>query len=636
MKQYKMRISLVALAVSLSIAAQAQSDKALSAVDRLKSNLPEGQHLAAVKTRTLKGQGFTFVKIVDDQGNITEKILNPAGKPIPEQALPAIQISKMGSRLKQMLDRAPGHADYIPDDADVDVYIALADPTDEEDGAESLGESSIVNGYSTTIIDGNPVSNEEIEFINDARFEEIAAQRENRELARRSVLKELAQRNNLENYPSVRAAIKAGRGALTLPIKKYLVAGFLEENDDLIAGMDLAEPPQNTLNSAMVATNVNPYAINSMMPRGNGIGIYMSEGGCPEPSWMSGYRRLSGSADNHSRNVLAILRGVSPNSYLYCRGGYTLPTSSDINGYSGNPRVYVQTHSWRTSTSNSYGTLDRDFENSVYNNLVPIFHAAGNEGYGSGNVTSPAKSLNTITLGNYNDSNDSINPGSSYKDPDTGNEKPEISAPGTNVCTRGATSGSTICMTGTSQATPHAAAFAADLMSSYGWLKLKPQLVKSFMLAGATDAIAGGIEKVGLGGIDYYSAYYGGHDFWMQGGNSSYASYDASDIQPNNGTIDFYVYLTSGMSQVRAVLSWLNRGSFTYSHRYDAHPIGMDLDLAIYDPNGNYVTGSASWDNPYEVVNFEPSMTGYYVFKIRRYANRDTSSKFYAAMSVNW
>lgn len=631
-----MKISLLALAMSIIYMNDAYSDKPSSVSDEVRRHLSPGQQIVAETARKLNGSEFKFIKFVDEAGNITSKILNPAGKEIPEQALPAIQASKMGTRLKEVIDRPPGHPDYIPDDTDVDVYIALVDPTDDEEETASAGESHIVNGHSTTLIDGRNVSEDEIEALNDTQFEQIAAQRKARETKRQSILRELAERNGLENHPLVRAAIKESRGSLTLPVKKGFIADFLQQNDDLIAGIDLAEPPQNTLASAMLATKVNPYAINSSMPRGNGIGIYMSEGGCPDPNWMSGYTRLSGSAGDHDRNVLAILRDVSPNSYLYCRGGYTLPTSTDLNGYSGHPRVYIQTHSWRTSTSNSYGTLDRDFENNAYYNLVPIFQAAGNEGNLSGNVTSPAKSLNTITLGNYNDGNNSIWFGSSYRDPETGNEKPEISAPGTNVCTRGATNGSIICFTGTSQATPHAAAFAADLMSSYSWLKLKPQLVKSFMLSGATDPIAGGIEKVGLGGIDYYSAYYGGHHFWMQGSNSSYSSYDASDIQPNNGSIDYQVYLTSGMSNVRAVLSWLNRGSYTYAHRSDAHPIGMDLDLSVYDPYGRYVTGSASWDNPYEVVNFDPAVSGYYIIKIRRYANRDTSSKFYAGLSVNW
>ncbi len=84
------------------------------------------------------------------------------------------------------------------------------------------------------------------------------------------------------------------------------------------------------------------------------------------------------------------------------------------------------------------------------------------------------------------------------------------------------------------------------------------------------------------------------------------------------------------------MISWLNRGSYTYDHRNDAHPIGMDLDLRVYDPYGRYVGGSYSWDNPYEKVNFYPTVSGYYTFKINRYANRDTSLNLRMGLYVNY
>jgi hypothetical protein len=62
----------------------------------------------------------------------------------------------------------------------------------------------------------------------------------------------------------------------------------------------------------------------------------------------------------------------------------------------------------------------------------------------------------------------------------------------------------------------------------------------------------------------------------------------------------------------------------------------MDMDISVYDPNGSYVGSSVSYDNPYEMVNFNPAITGIYVVKIRRWANRDTSSRFHAGLSINW
>ncbi|WP_036308669.1 hypothetical protein, partial [Methyloglobulus morosus] len=82
-------------------------------------------------------------------------------------------------------------------------------------------------------------------------------------------------------------------------------------------------------------------------------------------------------------------------------------------------------------------------------------------------------------------------------------------------------------------------------------------------------------------------------------------------------------------------IAWQNRGTYTYDHRGDAHPIGQDLDLSVYGPTGAYVGGSLSWDNPYEVVNFTPSVSGTYTIKVKRYANRDGGSAFRMGLLIN-
>jgi hypothetical protein len=48
------------------------------------------------------------------------------------------------------------------------------------------------------------------------------------------------------------------------------------------------------------------------------------------------------------------------------------------------------------------------------------------------------------------------------------------------------------------------------------------------------------------------------------------------------------------------------------------------------------VGGSFSWDNPYEDVGFTPTVSGYYTFKINRYANRDASNKPRMGLYVNY
>lgn len=71
-----------------------------------------------------------------------------------------------------------------------------------------------------------------------------------------------------------------------------------------------------------------------------------------------------------------------------------------------------------------------------------------------------------------------------------------------------------------------------------------------------------------------------------------------------------------------------------HNHR-TAHPIGMDMDILVYNPNGVLVGSSASFNNSYERVDFTPTVTGTYVVKIQRTASRDTSSGFFAGLSIN-
>ncbi|MGI9293902.1 MAG: hypothetical protein ACR2PS_07950, partial [Pseudomonadales bacterium] len=108
-----------------------------------------------------------------------------------------------------------------------------------------------------------------------------------------------------------------------------------------------------------------------------------------------------------------------------------------------------------------------------------------------------------------------------------------------------------------------------------------------------------------------------------------------------DGVYDGYltkrVYISS-FFHVRAVATWMNRRSYTYSNRLWGPlgmALGMDFDLRIYGPDGNYVGGSTSWDNPFEVVDFKPARSGYYTFKINRAANRDKKADVKLGLSIN-
>lgn len=72
----------------------------------------------------------------------------------------------------------------------------------------------------------------------------------------------------------------------------------------------------------------------------------------------------------------------------------------------------------------------------------------------------------------------------------------------------------------------------------------------------------------------------------------------------------------------RVSLAWLKRNSVSSPHSTGTiteKPLS-DLDLEVYDPNGNLVGRSISGVNNVELVQFVPQMTGTYKIKVIGYS----------------
>ncbi|GAX36843.1 S8 family serine peptidase [Nodularia sp. NIES-3585] len=584
------------------------------------------EEVVAKKTRVIAGQEYTFVKYADRKGNIRSEVRNPQGSVINEKAIPQGKTSPVEPRVLNLMAQVQNSGR----EETIKINVALNLPVEETEISPESGEvESLNNTIGRVVVNGREISKAELR----QQAQENTRLQRGRSLQiariRGEKLSKWAKRYGLEKKEGIQAAIAQGRAGVTLDLTVAELKKLIESQDPIIEGIELFETPKDTISQAMVATSISSSALPYSTTRGNGIGIYMTESGCADPSRITNYNRLSGTETDHSRNVGGILRAVSPGSFIYCRGSAVLPQSGDLGGVNGNPAIRIVTRSNGGNDTTSYNTVDRDWDNFIYDNNIPAFLSAGNNGNGTGNVGSPAKGLNVITVGNYNDANATISSSSSFVDPETRNSKPEISAPGTNITAGGFT------MSGTSMSAPHAAAFLADMMSDVAVLQNRPYLAKANLLAGATDAITGGSDKVGLGGIDFASAHWSGYWNWYYGNNNSFTYFDEQD-GTTDGYVEKLIYISNSWPQVKTALSWLNRGNYTYSHRTDAHPIGMDLDLQIYDPNGNFVGGSYSFDNPFESVNFIPTTSGYYKFRIKRYANRDTSSNLGMGLYVNY
>jgi hypothetical protein len=601
------------------------------------SGEPSSQgEIVATKSRVINGERFTFRKQLGEDGELQTVVVGPDGHTLPEHAVPRARRETIDPDLRARLDQ-------MKSSELVRVNIALDLGGTPADETRETGEVVIRDGLAReATVNGVAVSDRELDQRQRDRQQQAQERRVEQLQQKAERLQAFARRQGLESRQAIEQAIEEGRETVTIELTRGAIEGLSRSRDAVIRGIELHQPGEDDIASAMNATSISTSALPYSSTRGNDIGIFMTESGCASERRVANYDRLSGTETNHSRNVVAILRAVSPDSQLYCRGGAVLPTSADLFGtfvWSGwslqyvpplSPPIEIVTRSNSTNDNTSFTTLDRDWDNFVYNMNIPIFNSGGNTGDDSGNVRSPAKGLNVIHVGNYDDADDTINSSSPFRNPETGNAKPEIVAPGTNVSAGG------FSYSGTSQATPHAAAFTADMMSSSTYLKRKPYLVKAKLLAGGTDPISGGYDKVGLGGIDFASAHWSGNASWWTGDNSSFNDFAQNDGGTSGAYIEKRVYIGSYWDKARVVLSWLNRGSYTYDHRGDAHPIGMDLDMRVYDPYGRYVGGSSSWDNPFEKVEFSPTVSGYYTVKINRYANRDTALNLRMGLYVNY
>ncbi len=597
MKKLLLLTSVAALVLLYAGCSHKPTDAGLDVDAEIRAQLPSGAKVRATGTKEVAGETFLRVKFELAGEKPGEMFFDSGNKRVKQ--LPSFARPKIDPRLQVILDQSK-------QDKIVDVVIVLIDPlfkVEEEAGFAqvSLGKDGEELEF---LFNDKPSSLKEIEAVEarrDAYRQKIAGERLER---RRERLRTFLDVNEWKQDQAASQALELGATSLRRQIPAGEIPQLAKRSANLIVSIELFEDRYDELASAMASTNVQTWAINNGH-RGANIGIYMSEAGnnCPVSPHINNARftQLSGgAADSHANFVGNILTTVAPQAHIFCGSPEMIS-----NPESQSPRVYVTNQSWGAGTSTSYVGRDRDFDTAVYDKDLVVFKSAGNRGNIEGNVTTPGKAFNVIAVGNYQDNNDSMSSTSSFVDPETNAEKPDLSTPGSSITTTAGTSG------GTSYAAPHAAGFAADLLGRYSWLRNHPARVKALMLAGASRNIEGSVrlsEKDGAGGINYLNSGYNGTNTVWWGSNGSH--FDAS--RHVSTTRSF----TAGR-RYRVALSWVASGSYALSNKN----VNMDLDLKIYRPGGGWVTGSYSWDNGFEIVDFTAPVSGTYTIKVHRYWN---------------
>ena len=252
------------------------------------------------------------------------------------------------------------------------------------------------------------------------------------------------------------------------------------------------------------------------------------------------------------------------------------------------------------------------------------------------------KGYNSLGVGNHNDAAGAMSGDSVFRNPSTSHgdrELPEIAANGTSVTTVGLT------MSGTSMASPAAAGCAALIQNVDGTLKSWPEGCRAILLAGAKrnvtvqtwwqDVVENVDASDGSGAIDALEAVNIASLRRSRNAAATARGWDvgtlrSSDIGSNKRTTFSYsVKLGSWFfapRHVKVALAWDSKITmFPFGINLPiASTLKVDLDLQIFDSRGVQVGYSGSWDNSYEIAEFDGQPGETYTIKIRRWSGTDS------------
>ena len=278
-----------------------------------------------------------------------------------------------------------------------------------------------------------------------------------------------------------------------------------------------------------------------------------------------------------------------------------------------------------------------------------ICQAAGNYWQGdSDNIQPPSdeyanhKGYNGLTVGNHDDTATAMAGDSVFRNPSSAHgdrELPDIAANGTAVTTVGLT------MSGTSMAAPATAGSAALIQNVDGTLKSWPEGCRAILLASAKRNVAGNtwwqdvVANVdasdGTGAVDALEAANITKQRRSRNAAATSKGWDVGTLRSadigsdRRTTFSYFVKLGSGIfapRHVKVALAWdskITTWSIFGIELLLGSTLTVDLDLQIFDSRGIQVGYSGSWDNSYEIAEFEGKPGETYTIKIRRWSGTD-------------
>jgi Subtilase family. len=334
-----------------------------------------------------------------------------------------------------------------------------------------------------------------------------------------------------------------------------------------------------------------------------------------------------------------IYRGVAQNATVYqtsagtssdtCRA-FELLVDNDVNiiNYSGG------------SLSTGYNSYDRQIDYLIQNTMTPFIKSAGNT---SGEITSPGKALNAITVGNAATKTDATTSASSpfsmystsaYTELSYIPNKPDLCAPGAHIRTvKTQNPNSFSTGSGTSYAAPIITGVLAQAMEKSSYLIGNPFKAKAYItncadytsISSSSNSNVGNYlrEKSGAGLIDALKI--------ANGGGSKSGTITANNVTKTSQANTY----TKGQ-KIKATLTF-SRSSYSDDNEKTGAISSLsdldDIDFYLVDSNNNIVASSTSSRNNVEIIEYTVQEAGTYYYKCTSVAIKDTTHGVEYAMA---
>ena len=383
--------------------------------------------------------------------------------------------------------------------------------------------------------------------------------------------------------------------------------------------------------------------------RGNGINVAVYEEGPRDTTDLvfAGRFQTNPPASAHARLTSAIIRnsetgaphGHAPDCDLFSANSYDLDAVFWAAQTAGCTVISQSFHRDSEQTSDGLSFDDIYKDNLVLHWPYPtICHAAGN---GSSTEYVNHKGYNALTVGSHNDASTAMASDSVFRNPAStrgDRELPELAANGIAVTAAGESN------SGTSFAAPAVAGAAAVVQSVNSTLESWPEGCRAILMASAwrnpvggtwrSDNVAGVDASDGAGAVDTNAAVTIARNRRSKNSAAASRGWDvgtlrSSDLDSHGLTT--YRYQVSVPSRtlfphVKVALAWDSKISTFNLFGLEfllGSVLTVDLDLLVTDSSGATVASSASWDNSYEIAEFDAKAGETYDIRIRRWSGTD-------------